>query len=903
MIPNADQKILVAELHKLMSPEIDSVNSRNLIALGYYDAIRLNAMQSVEDLANSTGLAGVGVEKTILIPATRARSLDVDAIYAGGITFICVDEDNNTDLFAMAGKIEDFLSRGKLPAKAYVTLGASAIAIITWCEDAGSFVADFSGYLHNMQQLALDYAQESDSIPYTFTIPIMRPDMFYQKILAAGSLLLKSVFITFSTLSDQIDKIDGFLDKVAGQLGFGPGLYEKGILPGTDDYYAYLGGVELSRFVKLFCSGGLLSSMPLDNNTGRDWYGNYCNSTMSTVGFDSDHFTPPTHGKRPYHDKEEDPITARNPILNRHLKAFNELANAKITEWVYLQYKDIVKLFANLSEENREEPETLDKDLNDTDFVRLHHQMLEALLNTSTYLTDSPGYRTTETNFAPRLLVYYQRIINDLVSEWDSMSINSVNRKHLFFLYTQDNVSVKARTFFPKLPPDHRVVGIGVPVFDTYYVGNLFAMMLHEVGHYVGVRHRNEERIEVFIELVIATFYRRMIFIIQESNHKDVSLDNILAMIKNGWDETLIHLVLSVYEGYESEKDFMVYYYSMIRDKIESAMKLENPNPSEKAKRRMNALKNNYFIEMSEILRKIYRIVLMEYKGDLYPPVVEHFRRCIAQYPGRENDYRDMKNDLLDKLKYTQIKIYDELCNANTKDFIQESEDILSEVAADVFMVRVSGMNIRHYLCHVFERFILVGNEYDHIVRDFKGNISQIVRVLSICYVLCHSIVPFDVDDHDSDRERKLLQDCFGFSDGKVLIEKYERSSIQSFCKCIKEGHDESKYIESYKAFINTVLSLYEDIYVNVPKQKWIRELSELFLPCRTVGKYALSIYRDERYEYFGNKKELEQSVKSLREIYNMACDGKTSIIQVYKKIMTPRHTNEEEGCISSEIS
>ena len=97
MIPNADQKILVAELHKLMSPEIDSVNSRNLIALGYYDAIRLDAMQSVEDLANSTGLAGVGVEKTILIPATRARSLDVDAIYAGGITFICVDEDNNTD--------------------------------------------------------------------------------------------------------------------------------------------------------------------------------------------------------------------------------------------------------------------------------------------------------------------------------------------------------------------------------------------------------------------------------------------------------------------------------------------------------------------------------------------------------------------------------------------------------------------------------------------------------------------------------------------------------------------------------------------------------------------------------------------------------------------------------------
>ena len=198
---------------------------------------------------------------------------------------------------------------------------------------------------------------------------------------------------------------------------------------------------------------------------------------------------------------------------------------------------------------------------------------------------------------------------------------------------------------------------------------------------------------------------------------------------------------------------------------------------------------------------------------------------------------------------------------------------------------------------------ILVGNDRDNIVRDFRANSNLIIRVLSICYVLCHSDVSYDVNSHDPDHERELLQDCFGFSEGKAIIEDYERSSIQSFCKCIGEDTDESRNTKAYKEFIETVLLLYEEKYVNVPKQDWYQELSELFLPCRTVGKYALSIYRDERYEYFGNKKELEQSVKSLREIYNMACDGKTSIIQVYKKIMTPRHTNEAEGCISSEIS
>lgn len=901
-MPNdTSAEMIVVKLYKKINPTNHLTYDKEVFsfdALGYYDEIIFSLAKGAEDLAKITSSAQVGVEQTILLPAT-STAFEFKGRFAGGISFILVDEHEDTDLFELAKNIEENLIVNGIELKAYVTMGASAIAIIAFSTNAFCFAKSFAQYLNHLQGFSRHLANQNTIIPYTFTIPLMMPDAFYKALSEQPEEQLEGVYITFSARIEQVNKIDEFLTRVLECICPDKNtLCGKGILAGTDDYYVYAKNVKMRSLVKLFCIGGMLSSKAHNDN----WYGQFCNSTLTLISFpictpqdsknhDSNNSANVSSFNISFDSKNDNTVDKtyigklrhtfeRDATIAKNLDAFIALQDSNITQWVYRQYLEIVSLFAELFLEEqdwlrvtRPYAQSNSFSVDSYDFFRLLNQMLEALLNTSAYFTDSPGYRTIENNCLPRLLMCYQRLINKLVCQWDLICYEPEQRKHLFFLYAQDGSSVQAKMFFHKLPPDRRLIGVSVPIYDAYYSATLIPLLLHEAGHYIGVRHRenaDDSRVDIFIRLVIDRYFMRLITLTED---KDASEVVHWFHEPDSRSERLTHILFAMYEWYAD-------LYTNLHESYEKTKKqilLDSPADSSERKRRKNkALMANYFSEMSSVFRNIFRYMLQNTPEDLTPPLEEHFSLCIRQYPKEEINYRNYKNSGLKRLHIAMSQVYSDLCGTSSIDFIQESENMLSEVIADIFMVRISEMDVTKYLCLVFERHVNEGYNVDSIARDFEVTCEEIVRVLSVCYAICHGEERPTRTGYNPEHEKELLN---------VQLKCDDTNAFEDSRLRIMEDHGTLR--TAYLSFKRKVYDLYVKKFANHSQQDWVCTLDDIALPYRKVGKYALSIYTDARYESFRGNNNLRASVEKLRHIYSLACsaDENEDTVNVYKQI------------------
>lgn len=868
-------------------------------ALGDYDRVDFETSSDMNGLVGIIEKTGTTMEQSILIPATDDEFCDEQfgLCKFGAISFFLVDEKKETNLFSLANEAQesiDRLSSNKISgtscikSKTYITMGSSAIAMIGLCENTDDSVTAYESYLKNLQTLVA----QKDWLVYTYTILFLNPDKFVD--LETGSpKKLKNVLITFSWSSRKVSNICDLFNEIEQELSHGS--FVSGMLPGTNDYFIFMNDVEMSKLVSLYKTNGILASHK--PSEGKIWYGDYCNSSFTTLCFPLYNCGACYNSNSPDYSNVDH--TSNNPTANyaeiqkivKGFSAYCTLKDSIYTRWVYYHYEKIVNLFNELlgvcngsgiwfpEHNNRGQVET-------QKFCDLLNHMLESLLNTSAYMTISPSYPRIANNCLPRLLLCYQNKINQLVEKWDDKynaknSVDAPHRQHYFFLHVQDVTSMRTYVFFQHLPPDQRIISVDVPLQQACQPEVLLPMLVHEAGHSVGVRNR-KNRLDFFVELAVHKFClrllekmfdknsRRLIYLFQESTQDtkagpSVENKNLRALI--------IHAFFALSESFED-------ICKRIKDDYELRKKNYIKSLGDKDKSRKYAIRENYSVEMSIILRRVFRELLTDSPEFILHIFRDHFKNWLDTSANPQDVWLKY-NDALQSYASKAIPEVMEGLNNQGQDhgetsFLSDQEMILGEVAADIFMVRICSMSSKDYLELRFNQYIgknLENNSASSSNPSLNLIIThyaymQIIAVYAVI-LLSEKVVHYEDLATNFDEvkkslpkevKRQKLQDAFCRikSDDLKRILDEKKDSLVKDCIGIKK--------EPYEDFIaNIHLNILWNQKLREGK-KWVAMLQNIAYPIETVIEYAWLIYNDPRYDDFVKEKS------EICEAYQEAC-------------------------------
>lgn len=899
-------------------------------AFGDYDYIDFELTARMETLAETIENMAVSMEQSILIPATDGFVTDdFRKSKFGAISFFLLDEKRDTDLFSYAQRAEEKMNaydsgangihrssfHGSIGTKAYVTMGSSAIALIGLSQNVAESVLAYKVYIDKLQAMAFQNRWQV----YSYTIMFLKPDEFN----AAESdnlQKLDSVLITFSWNDKSKENVSILFDAIRKELAAGG--FKSGTLPGTNDYFIFAYDVEMSKLVSLYKSNGILASRkPIPSKT---WYGDYCDSTLTSLCFpvgtcvegdehDGDEEDQDIFSEREYKEHRE------IQKIVKGIGAFDSLRQSKYTRWVYHHYIDIVDLLEELLKSGNLDGACTNGDnnkiLDDTQkFCDLLNHMLESLLNTSAKMTISPSYPKIVDNYLPRLLLCYQKRINQLVLAWDAQYKKS-DRKHVFFLHGQGGSSMRAYMFFSHLPPDKRIISIDVPLEQACQPEILLPMLVHEAGHSVGVRKRRV-RVDYYVELAVQKFCQRLLKEMFKKNYRRL----LYLLRKPEEDEDgvlIIHAFFALSEGFEKICGRVKEDYELFKEKCILLMN----------KDWQMAIANDYFDELDIIVRRVF-IELLTSSPDF---ILDIFRAHIANWL----EFQPLKRETFlrynDKLlSYAQNAILavgagldDQDQDRSAKSFLSGKEMVFGEVAADVFMVRVCGMSSRAYLRLRFEQY--VGKNREQLAK-YKVTLFASVQVTAVYAVILLSEYAESFEElkgllntgsqnlrrRETRRRLKEAFETIGLDTLQDILVREKQKIMDEF-----KG-DEKLNRSNYDNFITYV---HENLYWNyktVRERSWISTLQKVANPTEIVIEYAWLIYHDRRYTYWDKNREvaMDDSLHAsdevidppdgftvtiarcrdgIKKIYEMAC-GSSDKASSHVEVLRCLYENHEEG-------
>ena len=884
--------ILLVKLQKKLTPS-DYARFQDVDyqydALGYYDYVGFSFIRDFDSLVRNSANGMVGGEHSILIPVSE-KIISFDARPMGIVSYFMVDEKNNTDLIREAQKIETDMGEN---CKAYITMGASAIAVVCLYSDVENVVESSRLHIIGLQ----GHSQVWQNIMYTFSITF-----FSQVCEQQNCETIHSVYISFAWKAACAGQAQEFLTEV------GESLYSKeykiGIIPGTDDFFLHAIDVPFNNFMQLYGKMGMLSSE--EKSTG-PWYGMYCDSTYTVIGYKLQ--SPPLTSSAQAIEIDEsaglsdriDDIRNRLNIykdtgtINRLLdsiEAFQALGTSKYTSWVYRNYLAVVELFFALvddelilldSESHIDDNHAVAEiSRESTYFFDTLEKMLGSLLNTSAYLTNSPGYRTIERNYIPRLLLCYQNIINSLVASWDAVyGKPEIERQHAFLLCVQDGAEPQAYMHFPKLPPDKRVINIMIPLLQAYQPAMLLPLLLHEAGHYVGVRLRStnlrhsKSRDSYFIDLVARMLIRELLelmfgikcdklarcfsaptdFIRKYTEYIDGEPTEYVAEV--------IHSFLAMYEYHDNLVTYITDEYNAYKQRY---LEEEYGSPNgEMERRKKYAIESNYFSEMRAMMRVVITGVLND-EVAFFRAFERHIKLCIDQAPEQKSFFNRVLAGIIKRTRSAFQDCLMQIAADDGSDFISKSEGILSEIAADVFMVYGVHMTPKLYLCITFEQYARKKMPLEDIRKRFSQTTSAQSRVIAVYTALTTA-------------GYCCSPNCYIDESMKRIAHLYDVDIDQ-----VQVMFDD---------FVSWVVTKSEENdSANV--SLWTVQLERMLSPISLATSYAKLLIKDERYAYSQNPlcgkteehKKLNHLFENIRTIYNEACnigDDCVSLSECYR--------------------
>lgn len=884
---NLQTDIIVADLIKgsKATEQKKESNSKaeSFFSLGYYDSIRLHAFASSFELQRYVSDIDINTERVIFIPVQTQKE---DCIYTGqkvgAISFLLLKEEEQS-LFSVAkeieGNLKDRLSclwnENQNILKCFVCSGASGIAVLMFVEDNDKIRSTLNGYIDALKTVLI---KRKECI-YSFTCPIIPMDAPEKN----QSIIIENLHMSISR--NMMTPEETFTNKL-GELRskIGGKAVEYGNITGSDDYFIHWEDVS---YTNLYNTLSWLRESTDDKKFPFD-------STFTTLLFSEDAFSgcgvpfqadvaevkEESDRERSSEDDELIKLVSGKQELQKYmqqLSEFLELRSSKYTDWVYWEYHEIVYDFCCLLVQAIKYHEHYSESERDTNhFFQILSEMLESLLNTSACFTDSPGYRRVENNSVPRWILYYQTIIHSLVVNWDDATRNRSgdrmpNRKHSFILATNTDYTIDASMYFSFLPPDERVIYVRIPIFQAFQPSVILPKLIHEVGHYIGVRRRNEEvgksRRDLFIRLSLQFFINEVIDNMEKLQKEkakraaeEKKQDDVLYFARLMLDAAFEYVLKDISEQYSREKEWNI-----------QEIDQENKNL-------VYAMQENYLQEMKVLLAGVYRGLLLsgeDYFRDLcYGFFMNVMQRQNVEREKVERAYNrvyPLFSEAIMDLSYSFLEDWHE------SGFLADCEKVFSEVTADVFMSQIIGMNREEYAILFFEDYVYnTFYEYDNFFEcDADICPNQIIATPTTYYRLVSMYANLPEAD-EACYEKKRLE---------VIVRKIKENANEKELGKIKE-----KYA-ALKAFLQTEVAILEKEFREddgSPEKPWKTQYRNHWKPYYTIKEYVECISSDDRYHTLEQDLHLIQTVKEVRTLYEIAkkeVEGKENLDVVLSKL------------------
>lgn len=609
--------------------------------------------------------------------------------------------------------------------------------------------------------------------------------------------------------------------------------------------------------------------------------------------------------------------------IGKRVKGIGEykaLKNSCYTRWVYAYYEDVVQLFVKLLASCDLDKncffEDDSKELHDTQkFCDLLNHMLESLLDTSAHMTISPSYPRIANNCLPRLLLCYQKRINELVKAWDDQYNKGFDddedkkRKHLFFLHGQDVSSMRAYMFFSHLPPDQRIIGIDVPLQQACRPIELLPMLVHEAGHYVGVRNR-KARFDFYIEFTAQLFckillekmfsmsLRRLLYLFSAPNADGYGKGNLI-----------VHAFYALAGSFEDICEKISEDYERLRDGYLNSHNAEGALGSLGLSRE-KAVREYYFSEMNMIMRRVFLELLTDNSNYLFVLLERYFAGWVKKYPEKKAFYLKYNGELQacvqNAIEAIVADLYHQDQESGLVGFLSDKEMVFGEVAADVFMVQICGLDSSAYLRLRFEEYMKKSNstasktELDLMISQYVD-----VQIIAVYTAILFSEQDVFKDTHPRLKEevnqalhevkndvaprsdvRRMLKETFNAIQAtklkKLLDEQIER---------LKDDYKGEKLdvFERYVSYIHEFLLMSKEKRENAD---WISMLQNVASPHETVIEYAWLIYNDKRYDWdkgYNPHDPIAERRTVIKTIYDYAC--KSEVKEMFRCLYRPSST------------
>lgn len=282
---------------------------------------------------------------------------------------------------------------------------------------------------------------------------------------------------------------------------------------------------------------------------------------------------------------------------------------------------------------------------------------------------------------------------------------------HHVFLITPQNddiekpTSITARMYHSALPPDERLIQIKVG--SNALCQRPLLTILHEMGHFLGPRLREERYLNVIRPLVMNAFFQRI-------------FQNTL-FVFSGWDENdgkcnfvnepIIAPDIQIFARQanaildQAMPEISKHFYKMCDISTNELLKEWRKNGGGEAKTRQDKL---YAALDQKFLYSIKGVILGNLRKLVQNPsiFVEHSLMPYIQLADLPNTItiEDMKTYLSHGVEKTAQEIGTGKYT-KTPAWYTDCEKELEEPVADIFMLKVSGISTRTYISHLLQLY------------------------------------------------------------------------------------------------------------------------------------------------------------------------------------------------------
>lgn len=407
-------------------------------------------------------------------------------------------------------------------------------------------------------------------------------------------------------------------------------------------------------------------------------------------------------------------------------------------------------------------------------------------------------------------------VLSDLVHEFDSaiimprreaqasqLGIVMPNAEHLCFIapYKSDKTGIFSEMYFDYLPPDKRLIYIGL----DKSIWRSPMVVLHEVGHFIGIRQRPEVRMRCFLELISHT---------------------LSFLILNEYRANISHQQKTEEEKLSEEVAIITY----IRDSFKSNLyrRLEQAIKAHRDDKRASLHSRGVGYDDLSLFEKNDVASILGYFRFIRPIIIHSLIEILdnsLQHLKEEHNLSELSTfgalEEAIRAKYNEL---DENWRRGTiPDWYQTREEQLEETIADIFMMKISGASVSDFIESIIYQYqIKTGARSISLT-----NGSLMPRIIAVCkamdatekdfsrkYDRFMKYLPYDLPIVCRYQTRMNIRKCYveflstsDVSDTYKLITRYAKSIWKSG---LKSGNDETDL--SYDGFISSHKELIDQI-------------------------------------------------------------------------------------------